>query len=137
MKVEGAFMQYYDLHSPSSMLRGRASLVFGEDMDRRDVLMALPIFSGLSERDWDKVIDVFSERQYRRDDYIFLEGEAPEALFVIKTGKVKVLRHSTDGKDVVLRVAGPGQLLGTVAVFDGGGYPGTAQVIEECTALVI
>jgi CRP-like cAMP-binding protein len=106
-------------------------------MDRRDVLMALPIFSGLGERDWDKVIDLFSERQYHKDDYIFLEGEAPEALFVVKTGKVKVLRHSTDGKDVVLRVCSTGAMLGTVATFDGSGYPGTAQAIEDCTVLVI
>jgi len=106
-------------------------------MDRRDILMALPVFAGLSERDWEKIADLFSERQYQKDDYIFLEGEAPEALYVVKTGKVKVLRHSTDGKDVVLRVSGPGHMLGTVAVFDGGGYPGTAQVIEECCILVI
>jgi CRP-like cAMP-binding protein len=106
-------------------------------MERRDILQALPFFAGLSERDWEKVVDLFSERQYQRDDYIFLEGEAPEALYVVKSGKVKVVRHSTDGKDVVLRVCGPGQLLGTVAVFDGGGYPGTAQVIEESAALVI
>ncbi len=106
-------------------------------MDRRDILQALPFFAGLSERDWEKVIDLFSERQYKKDDYIFLEGEAPEALYVIRTGKVKVLRHSTDGKDVVLRVCGPGNLLGTVAVFDGGGYPGTAQVIEDCSVLAI
>ena len=58
-------------------------------MDRRDVLMALPVFSGLSDRDWDKIIDLFSERQYQKDDYIFLEGEAPEALYVVKAGKVK------------------------------------------------
>lgn len=106
-------------------------------MDRRDVVTALPVFAGLSERDWDKVTDLFSERQYQRDDYIFLEGEAPEALYVVRSGKVKVLRHSTDGKDVVLRVVGPGQLLGSVAVFDGGGYPGTAQAIEDCTMIVI
>jgi len=106
-------------------------------MERRDILQAMPFFAGLSERDWEKVIDLFSERQYQKDDYIFLEGEAPEALYIIRTGKVKVLRHSTDGKDVVLRVGGVGHLLGTVAVFDGGGYPGTAQVIEDCTALVI
>ncbi len=106
-------------------------------MERRDILQALPFFAGLSERDWEKVVDLFSERQYQRDDYIFLEGEAPEAMFIVKLGKVKVVRHSTDGKDVVLRVCGPGQFLGTVAVFDGGGYPGTAQVIEECSALVI
>jgi CRP/FNR family transcriptional regulator, nitrogen oxide reductase regulator len=106
-------------------------------MDRRDIVTALPVFAGLSERDWDKITDLFSERQYQRDDYIFLEGEAPEALYVVRSGKVKVVRHSTDGKDVVLRVVGPGQLLGSVAVFDGGGYPGTAQAIEECTMLVI
>jgi len=106
-------------------------------MERRDILQAMPFFAGLSERDWEKVIDLFSERQYQKNDYIFLEGEAPEALYIIMTGKVKVLRHSTDGKDVVLRVGGAGHLLGTVAVFDGSGYPGTAQVIEECTALVI
>ncbi len=34
-------------------------------------------------------------------------------------------------------MTGPGQLLGSVAVFDGGGYPGTAQAIEDCTLLVI
>ncbi len=106
-------------------------------MDRRDIVQALPVFAGLSERDWDKIADLFSERQYQKDDYIFLEGEAPEALYIIKTGKVKVLRHSTDGKDVVLRVCGCGQMLGTVATFDGGGYPGTAQVIEECMVLVV
>jgi CRP/FNR family transcriptional regulator len=106
-------------------------------MDRRDILTALPVFAGLSDRDWDKVIDLFSERQYQKDDYIFLEGEAPEALYVVRTGKVKVVRHSTDGKDVVLRVAGQGELLGTVATFDGSGYPGTAQAIEDCVLLVI
>lgn len=106
-------------------------------MDRREILAALPVFAGLSDRDWEKVADLFSERQYQRDDYIFLEGEAPEALYVVKAGKVKVLRHSPDGKDVVLRMAGPGHLLGSVAVFDGGGYPGTAQAIEDCTLLVI
>jgi CRP/FNR family transcriptional regulator len=106
-------------------------------MDRRDIIQALPIFAGLSERDWEKVIDLFSERQYQKDDYLFLEGEAPEALYVVRTGKVKVVRHSTDGKDVVLRVCSTGQLLGTVAIFDGGGYPGTAQAIEDCSALVI
>jgi CRP-like cAMP-binding protein len=106
-------------------------------MDRRDILGALPVFSGLSERDWEKIGGLFSERHYHKDDYIFLEGEAPEALYVIKTGKVKILRHSRDGKDVVLRVCGQGQLLGTVATFDGAGYPGTAQAIEDCSVLVI
>ena len=104
-------------------------------MDRRDILAALPVFAGISERDWEKVADLFSERQYRKDDYIFLEGGAPEALYVVKTGKVKVLRHSTDGKDVVLAGCRPRTIAGTVAVFDGGGYPGTAEAIEDCCLL--
>ena len=101
-------------------------------MDRRDILTALPVFAGFSERDWERSPTCSASASIRKDDYIFLEGEAPEALYIVKTGKVKVLRHSTDGKDVVLRVVSPGQMLGTVAVFDGGGYPGTAQAIEDC-----
>ena len=62
-------------------------------MERRDILQALPFFAGLSERDWEKVIDLFSERQYQKDDYIFLEGEAPEALYIIRTGKVSCIRY--------------------------------------------
>lgn len=106
-------------------------------MDRHDIVQALPVFAGLSERDWQKVADLFSERRFQKDEYIFLEGEPPEALYIVKTGKVKILSHSTDGKDVVFRVCGPGQMMGTVAVFDGSGYPGTAQAIEDCTVLVI
>lgn len=106
-------------------------------MDRRDILLALPVFAGLSDRDWDRVTGLFGERLYRKSDYVFREGEPPEALYLIKSGKVKVLRHSADGKDVVLRVAGPGEMLGTVGVFDGAGYPGTAQAIEECMLLAI
>jgi CRP/FNR family transcriptional regulator len=106
-------------------------------MDRRDIVQALPVFAGLSERDWQKVADLFSERQFQKDEYIFLEGEPPQALYIVKTGKVKILSHSTDGKDIVFRVCGPGQMMGTVAVFDGSGYPGTAQAIEDCTVLVI
>ncbi len=109
----------------------------GVKLERPDVVAALPIFSGLTDRDWETVLDLFSERHYKRDDYIFLEGGAPEALYIIVAGKVKVLRHSQDGKDVVLRVGGPGEMLGTVATFDGSGYPGTAQAIEECVLLVI
>ncbi len=130
-------MQHSGARSRTSMQGSPRMGFVGENMDRRDILAALPIFSGLGERDWDKIIDLFSERQYQKDDYIFLEGEAPEALYIVRSGKVKVLRHSTDGKDVVLRVCSTGAMLGTVATFDGGGYPGTAQAIEECTLLVI
>ena len=34
-------------------------------------------------------------------------------------GRIKLVRHSVDGRDVVLDVLGPGRLLGEVAVFEG------------------
>ena len=86
-------------------------------MDRRDILTALPVFAGLSERDWDKILDLFSERQYQKDDYIFLEGEAPEALYVVEKRQSQGLapfhrwQRRGAARGITRRIAGHGSHL--------------------------
>jgi CRP-like cAMP-binding protein len=49
---------------------------------------------------------------------------------VILEGRVKMIKHSEAGKDVVLDVISPGEMLGEVAVFNGEPHPATAQAME-------
>ena len=56
---------------------------------------------------------------------------------MIWMGRVKLVRHSVDGRDVVLDVLGPGRLLGEVAVFEGASYSQTAQTMEEVAVIAI
>ncbi|HEY52734.1 MAG TPA: Crp/Fnr family transcriptional regulator, partial [Caldilineae bacterium] len=52
-------------------------------------------------------------------------------------GRVKLVRHTDHGRDVVMEVLGPGQLLGEMAVLDGRPYSTTAQTLEEVAVVAI
>ena len=90
----------------------------------------MPILSSLSQRDWEKVKHLFIEKHFGKDDYIFFEGDPSSWLGIVLDGRVKMIKHSEAGKDVVLNVISPGEMLGEVAAFNGEPYPATAQAME-------
>jgi CRP/FNR family transcriptional regulator len=101
------------------------------------VVRSVPLFASLHERDWVEVAGLLNSLCFPREAYIFFEGDAPDYLYVIWMGRVKLVRHSVDGRDVVLDVLGPGRLLGEVAVFEGAPYSQTAQSMEEVAVISI
>lgn len=90
----------------------------------------MPVLSSLSQLDWEKVKDLFIEKHFGKDEYIFFEGDPSSWLGVVLEGRVKMIKHSEAGKDVVLDVIAPGEMLGEVAAFNGKPYPATAQAME-------
>jgi CRP/FNR family transcriptional regulator len=94
------------------------------------MLEEMPVLSLLSPGDWEKVKDLFVEKHFGKDDYIFFEGDPSSWLGVILEGRVKMIKHSGAGKDVVLDVISPGEMLGEAAAFNGNPYPATAQAME-------
>ena len=93
-------------------------------------LQETPILSPLSQRDWEKVRRLFIEKRFGKDDYIFFEGDPASWLGIVLEGRVKVIKHSEAGKDVVLNLIAPGEMLGEVSAFNGEPYPATAQAME-------
>jgi len=94
------------------------------------MLEEMPVLSLLSPGDWEKVKDLFVEKRFGKDDYIFFEGDPSSWLGVILEGRVKIIKHSGAGKDVVLDVISPGEMLGEAAASNGKPYPATAQAME-------
>jgi len=105
--------------------------------DKRKIARTTPLFSALPERDWAAVAELLGDRSYSKDEYVFFEGDPPEALFVVRSGRVKLLRHSREGRDVVLDVIGPSRMLGEMAVFEGAPYDFTAQAMEPTDLISI
>jgi hypothetical protein len=93
-------------------------------------LQGMPIFSPLSQRDWEKVEHLFIEKHFGKDDYIFFEGDPSSWLGVVLEGRVKMIKHAENGKDVVLDLIAPGEMLGEMAAFNGEPRPATAQAME-------
>jgi len=72
-----------------------------------------------------------------RDTLLFKEGQAARGVFVVCEGKVRLTVCSDDGKRLLLRVAGPGEILGLSAVLSGAAYEITAEAIEPCQVAMV
>ena len=93
-------------------------------------LQEMPILSSLSQSDWEKIKHLFVEKRFGKDDYIFFEGDPFSWLGVVLEGRVKMIKHSENGKDVVVDMISSGGMLGELAAFNGEPYPATAQAME-------
>jgi CRP-like cAMP-binding protein len=78
-----------------------------------------------------------TERMADTGEAIFLQGDPGSALFAVRAGQVRIVVGGTDGREHVLRTAGPGEIFGEVAVLDG--QPRTADAIAatNCRLLVL
>jgi CRP-like cAMP-binding protein len=97
-------------------------------MDRLPILKKSIFFSAVSEATQREISRLFIEEKYQRDDYIFFEGDGPEWFHIVKEGRVKLVKHSNTGKDVILQVLAP-------SLFDRKPYATSAQAMEPSTIL--
>ncbi len=104
-------------------------------MDRLQILKKSLFFSSLSEPSLKEISRFFNEEKYQRDDYIFFEGDLPEWLHIVMEGRVKLLKHSDTGKDIILQIYSPGDMFGEVSLFDRKPYAASAQAMEPSILL--
>lgn len=105
------------------------------NMDRLQVLKKSLFFASLPEAIQREIASLFAEESYERDDYIFFEGDKPEWFHMVKEGRVKLLKHSDTGKDVILQVFAPGDMFGEVSLFDHKPYAASAQAMESSAVM--
>src|SRR5260370_39393075 len=72
------------------------------------------------------------EMSYPHGGRLFLEGEAPQCILVLCSGRVKLSVASREGKIMILRVAGAGDILGLGAALAGKAHEGSAEGLEPC-----
>jgi len=68
---------------------------------------------------------------YKKGQTIFFQGNPPFGLYCINSGKIKVSKLGNDGKESIIRIAGPGDVLGHRSLFSDENYTATATVIED------
>jgi CRP/FNR family transcriptional regulator len=95
------------------------------------------VFAGLPDREIDALAALAIEHTHRAREYLFMEGDPARWVWVIRSGHVKIVRHSRTGKDVVLELLGPGEVVGGVAAIEKRPYPAAGQATEQTTVLQI
>lgn len=102
---------------------------------RYQIIKGIPIFSSLTEKELMEIEPLFIEEGIKKDEYVFWEGDPSNWLYVVAEGKVRVLKQSASGKDIILEIISSGDLFGGVAVLDKRPYPASAQAMENSKIL--
>lgn len=89
-------------------------------------------FSRLSDDAQMRFDAMGTEKTYSRGDNLFVEGQLPQCVYILSSGRVKLSVTSRDGKTMILRIAEPGDVLGLSAALNSGEYEVTAEAAEFC-----
>lgn len=70
-----------------------------------------------------------ADRSYNPGETIITPGGGAEHVYLLREGRVRVSRYSADGREITLALVGPGELLGEMALLDGGDRSATAVAL--------
>ena len=97
----------------------------------------MPFFQDLASADLDWVNSQFQQEDFKVDEVICRSGEPAERLFVVAEGRVRLLKHSLTGRDILLDLLTPGEFFGAFSGQAEEVYSETAQAHFSCCILVI
>ncbi len=109
----------------------------GANMANAGILTVIrqnPLFRGLPAELHEQLTDLCQQRRLSKGQVLFRQGEPGDALFGIVSGELRVSANSLDGQEFHLNVIGAGEVLGEIALLDGGER--TASVVATRDSLI-
>lgn len=74
---------------------------------------------------------------YRKGQDMIVQGDTADNMLLLLTGYARISLLASNGHEIVLDYAEPGQVIGEIALFDGGVRTATVTAIEQSSALSI
>jgi len=106
-------------------------------MDLRGFLSNIFLFSSFSEKELNLLESFTSSKKVSKGEQIYSEGLDASAFFIVVSGKVKIYKVSSGGKEHILHIHGPKDLVAEAAIFDSMVYPASCIALEDSTLVRI
>jgi len=94
-------------------------------------IRSIPIFSDLEPEESDRVEKLFVKRHYAKDQIVLLEEENCSCMYLIYSGKVRVVKQNDEGKEQIITIHKKNDFFGEMALLDGKTAPATVIAHEE------
>jgi len=101
------------------------------------VLKAVPLFTSFPDEQLRMLTGVVTLRSAARSTTIMAAGDATDSLYIVLSGRLKVMMSDADGKEVILSILGPGEFFGEMGLIDDEPRSATVITIEPCELLAI
>jgi CRP/FNR family transcriptional regulator, cyclic AMP receptor protein len=102
-----------------------------------DLIRRVPLFSMLTNEQAQTVADGVIKRRYRRGEIIVEQGRKSDALFILLSGRARVVTSDSRGREVILAVLEPGDYLGEMSLIDNEPHSATVRAEVQTDVLVL
>ena len=102
-----------------------------------DLIRRVPLFSDLSPAQSALVTATMSKKRYKRGDLIVQQDTMSDALFIILSGKARVLSHDSRGREVIIATLDVGDCIGDMSLIDGEPHSATVRAETQTDVLVL
>ncbi len=101
-------------------------------------LRQVSVFQNATDEDLKLIAEQGIERSIEEGEFFFFQGDPADYLYVLVSGRAKLMQSNPAGQQVNLRTISEWQMFGALgAVREGATYPATAQALENSTALAL
>jgi CRP/FNR family cyclic AMP-dependent transcriptional regulator len=108
-----------------------------ETITAAELLARVPLLSGLEQAELERIAQVAVPRSYPKGARVFHEGDESDACYGIREGEVRVTREHSDGRAIALATLGPGELVGELAMLDGGVRSASLEALTDIELLAV
>jgi CRP/FNR family cyclic AMP-dependent transcriptional regulator len=99
------------------------------------ILKSVPLFSSFTDSQLGQLLSCVQHRSYPRNAFILRAGEETDALYIILSGRVKVLIPDEEGHEVILSVIGAHEFFGEMGLLDELPRSASVETLESCDML--
>lgn len=99
------------------------------------VLKTVPLFAAFSDQQLSMLLNYVQHRSYPRNVYVMQAGDETDSLYVILSGKVKVVIADDQGREVILGHMGSQDFFGEMGILDDQPRSASVYTLEPCEML--
>ena len=105
--------------------------------EKRQIFERNFLLGKLSSSEIDTLLRYSRVEHYPAGEEIFAKGSPGNSLMIVLRGRVRISSISLTGKEIVLNIIDAGEIVGEIALLDGGERSGDAVAMTDCELLVL
>ena len=102
-----------------------------------DLIRRVPLFSMLTAEQAQAIADSVVKRRFRRGEIVVEHNKKSNALFILLTGRARVLTSDSRGREVILAVLQPGDYVGEMSLIDNEPHSATVRAEVQTDMLIL
>jgi CRP/FNR family transcriptional regulator len=106
-------------------------------MNNVELLRNTKLFKGSSKEELEIVVGLFQEREIKPNTTIFTENMPAEALYIVKSGSVRITMMAGEGEELGLLLLGPGEFFGELSLVQESNRQVTARAETPVELLLL